>query len=450
MDTAIEKMKKQLKCKEKRISMKSKILFFSAVIICLFFSACKKECVHEFESQVTMDANCISEGVRTDTCKLCEYSCTEPVPTTDHFYDNGVITVPASCAEQGIRTYTCTVCNDTKTEQISKLEHEFDEGVETRAPSCAASGILTYTCNSCGETKSEEIGKLEHTFGEKTLSKEATCMDEGEISITCTLCGYQEVVEKTPKSDKHNYQNTVIRKPTCISRGEGKNVCTVCGHSVDCDYDLADHAYGDAVVTKEATCAQKGEKVYTCSVCGAVYTKEIPVKDHVWDDGACNTPATCTVCGYKSSKNRGHDYVFDFESKPSQNFAGQKLYRCTRCGNTKTTYYGQTGTYDFEAVKAVGLKRAKELGFGTAAVAPEKNPSNEKSYSSLYFMVEQQGGQKALENGVVNMVNRLYDDYMSGGADLSRYYVAITVWYSSSGSMGTGTFYVKASAYWYE
>lgn len=391
--------------------MKSKILIFAAVIICLIFAACQKECVHEFESQVTMDSNCISEGVRTDTCKLCGYSCTEPVPTTDHIYDNGVVTVTASCAEPGIRTYTCTVCNDTKTEQISKLEH---------------------------------------TFGEKTLSKEATCKDEGEISITCTICGYQEVVETTPKSDNHNYQNTVIRKPTCISRGEGKDVCTVCGHSVDCDYDLADHAYGDAVVTKEATCAQKGEKIYTCSVCGAVYTKEIPAKDHVWDDGACNTPATCTICGYKSSKNRGHDYVFDFDSKPSQNFAGQKVYRCSRCGNTKTTYYGQTGTYDFEAVKAVGLKRAKELGFGTASVAPGKNPSNEKSYSSLYFMVEQQGGQKALENGVINMVNRLYDDYMSRGADPSRYYVVITVSYSPSGSMGTGSFSVKASAYWYE
>lgn len=427
--------------------MKKKILLLITMMVCMAFSACGKECVHEFDSVITAEANCLEEGIKTDTCNLCGLSCTEPVPITDHCYDDGVVTQEASCTAEGIRTYTCTVCSDTRAEAIPMLEHEFDEGTETQTPTCSEKGVLTYTCKTCGETKTGEIDTLEHTFGEKAVTSKATCIAEGEITITCTLCGYQELVEKTPKSDKHDYKNNVIRKPTCTDRGKGEKVCTLCGHSVDCDYDLAEHSYGDALITKEATCAVKGEKTYTCSVCGHVKTSSISKKDHIWGTADCSDYAECTVCGTKNTKKTGHDYVVEEEFKYSSNFAGEKTSRCSRCGKTKTKLSGKHGNYDLDAARELGLKRAKELGFGTGTVTTENNDARGQKINKYFFQVELDGGQKALEKIVVSSVNGLYNSYKSSTGDVSLYDIKISVSYSISYSLGTGFFHVSVTAH---
>ena len=375
---------------------------------------------------------------------LSTTAATEPV--VNHVYDDGVVTIEASCGKPGVRSYTCTVCGEVKTEPIPALSHEYDKGVEVIEPNCAEPGVLTYICKNCGDIKSEEIDALEHAFGESTITKEATCKDEGEISVICTICGFREIVEKIPKTDEHNYQIKVVRKPSCVDRGKGENVCTVCGYSVACDFDLTDHTYGSPVVTKEATCAQNGEETYTCGVCGFIYTNERPKKDHVWDDGACSTAAICTVCAYESEKSRGHDYVLDSEKKASQNFAGRRVYRCSRCDNIKTNYFGQNGAYDFEAIKAAGWKRAKELGIGVAPAGYEVHTGHKVEYQNYYFMVELSGGQAALEQGAIQNVDVLYDYLIKHGIDLSDCYVVITVSYTTNGALGTGMFFITVSA----
>lgn len=386
--------------------MKKTLFVLIAICVCIAFSSCQKECIHDFDSAITAEANCLKEGVKTDTCKLCGYSCTEPIPTTDHDYDAGVVTVEANCTAEGTRTYTCSVCADTKTEPIPMVEHEFSEGVETKAPTCTEKGVLTYTCKGCGDTKDEELDTLEHVFGEKTVTGEPTCVAEGEISVFCTLCNHQEQVEKIPKSDKHDYTDKVIRKPTCTDRGKGEKVCTLCGHSVECDYDLANHSYGDA---------------------------------------ECNTYAKCTVCGSKSPEKAGHDYVVVEDYKPTDHFAGQKVSKCSYCGKTETKLYGKNGKYDLDAAKNVGLKHAKELGFGMGTVTTESNDGRDQNISTYFFSVEYEGGQKALEKIVIRAVDRLYNGY---GSSSSKYNIKITVSYYTSGALGTGYFVVTATAHY--
>lgn len=427
--------------------MRKLSILLIAMIGCLALSACGKECIHEFASTMTEEANCVVEGVRTDTCKLCAYSCTEPVPTTDHDYDDGIVTVEASCTAEGTRTYTCGVCNNIKTEPVPMVEHEFNEGVETQAPTCDAKGVVTYTCKNCGEAKTGEIDMLEHVFGEKTVTSEPTCLAEGEVSVECTLCGYRNLVEKLPKTDKHTYENKVIRKPTCKDRGKGEKVCTLCGYSVDCDYDLADHSYGDAVVTKEATCSAKGEKTYTCTVCGHVKTKSISKKDHTWGTAECNSYAKCTICGSKSSEKIGHDYVLENDYKPNDFFAGEKWYKCSRCEKIKKKIYGASGNYDLDAAKEAGLKRARELGFGTGTVTTEAVGNSKQQLSGYYFNIDVDGGQKKLEKMAVSLVNALYRSHKSSTGDVSRYNIKITVSYGTSGALGTGYFNVVASVH---
>lgn len=370
----------------------------------------------------------------------------EPQATVNHIFDDGVITVEASCSAPGVRSYTCTICGEVRTEPIAAVSHVYDEGVETRDPNCANPGTLIYTCKNCGDIKTEEIGTLEHTFGEKTITKEASCKDAGEISVTCTLCGFQKVIETIPKTNDHNYQNQVIRSPSCVDPGKGENICSVCGDRVACEYDLTDHAYGDAVIVREATCSQKGERAYRCDVCGASYTEEIPVSDHLWDDGACNTPGTCTVCGCKSEKNRGHDYVLVFEEEASLDFVGRKVYRCSRCEGRKTSYWGQTGTYNLGAVKSAGQERAKALGLKVAPAGYEVHTGHKEEIQKYYFTVEQAGGQAALEQAAVQGVNRLYNYLVEHGIDLSDCYVVITVSYRVDAALGTGIFTVTVSA----
>lgn len=367
----------------------------------------------------------LTTPVTDDSGQPGESAATEP--TVSHVYDEGVVTKEPSCAEPGIRSYTCTVCGEVKTESIAVLSHAYDDGVEIHEPNCAEQGAVTYTCKVCGQTKTEGISTLNHTFAEQALTKAATCKEEGEITVTCTLCGFQQIVEKLPKTNTHTYENTVIRKPTCVDRGEGADICTLCGHSIPCDYELTDHTYGNAVVTKEATCTQKGQKTYTCSVCKVEYTKTIEKKDHIWDDGPCNAPGTCTVCGTTGSANRGHDYYLDADYPPSNMYPGQKSYRCNRCDGRYITYYNDWGEYDLANAVAAGIKRAKELGFGTAYSAPDnKDHLLCKSRKLAYYETtygRSPAGQMKTE--MVKLIDKVYETFPYD--NYADYYVVATI-----------------------
>lgn len=48
-----------------------------------------------------------------------------------------------------------------------------------------------------------------------------------------------------------------------------------------------EHAWDEGKVTKEATCTEAGEKVFTCQRCGETKTEEIPALGHNFVDGVC-------------------------------------------------------------------------------------------------------------------------------------------------------------------
>ena len=374
-------------------------------------------------------------GTQTDTCKLCGYTCTTTVPATAHSYDAGVVSQAASCTAEGTLTYTCKICNQAKTGSIPMLEHGFDEGVETQASTCSEKGVLTCTCKTCGKTHAEAIDTLEHTFGDQTITKASTCVAEGEITVCCTLCGHQELVEKIPKSDNHDYKNKVICKPTCKDRGQGEQVCSLCGHSVTCDYDLTDHTYGNAVVTKQATCTSKGEKTYTCTVCGDVRSETISKIDHTWNKPNCNTAATCTVCGKKGSVQE-HNYVIEFIFPAHPTSLGTKTYKCTRCSDTMTTYFGSGGTYDMAALKNTGVAYTKKLGFITDP-CPGHGSYSKITREPYYSVVSLNGGDKMLEDMLISMI----DEMDNRCEDNSQYYAEVRVAYVNSHATREGAYF---------
>ncbi len=91
----------------------------------------------------------------------------------NHQYDEGVITTKVTCVTDGIKTFTCKKCNDKKTEIISATGHEYDNGVITTPANCTNDGIKTFTCKKCDNKRTETIPATGHNYN----------------GITCTLCG---------------------------------------------------------------------------------------------------------------------------------------------------------------------------------------------------------------------------------------------------------------------
>ena len=82
----------------------------------------------------------------------------------DHTWNEGEITKEATCTQDGVKTYTCENCGETKTETIPAA-HKWDEGKVTKEPTCTVKGVKTYTCSVCGKTKTEEIATVAHKYG---------------------------------------------------------------------------------------------------------------------------------------------------------------------------------------------------------------------------------------------------------------------------------------------
>ena len=82
-------------------------------------AATTAEHVHEYDDWiVTKEANCVTTGIRSRTCRICGEVQTEVIPKTDHTWDEGVITKQPTETSNGSRLYTCTVCKANKSEII--------------------------------------------------------------------------------------------------------------------------------------------------------------------------------------------------------------------------------------------------------------------------------------------------------------------------------------------
>ena len=201
------------------------------------------------DGEVTTEATCTKEGVKTYTCTYngCGETKTEAIPATgEHTWDEGKVTKEATCTKEGVKTYTCD-CGKTKTEVIPATgEHTWDEGKVTKEATCVKEGVKTYTCD-CGETKTEAIPVSDvHTWDEGKVTKEATCTEEGEKLYTCTIegCG------KTKTEAVEKLAHTVDEKTWKHDDKNHWHVCSVCGEKVD----LEAHAGGKATATKKAVC----------------------------------------------------------------------------------------------------------------------------------------------------------------------------------------------------
>ncbi len=113
----------------------------------------------------------------------------------------------------------------------------------------------------------------------------------------------------------------------------------------DTSIEHTEHVWNDGEISKEATCAEAGEKIYTCKVCGETKTEAIEALGHAYSE----------------------EWTVDREATCEE--AGSKSHHCTRPGCD--------GKSDVTVIEALG----HEWGEGKETKAPTCTEAGEKTYT---------------------------------------------------------------------
>ena len=106
-----------------------------------------------------------------------------------------------------------------------------------------------------------------------------------------------------------------------------------------------EHVWNDGEISKDSTCTEAGEKIYTCKVCGETKTEAIEALGHAYSD----------------------EWTVDKEATCEE--AGSKSHHCTRPGCDSKT--------DVTVIEALG----HEWGEGKETKAPTCTEAGEKTYT---------------------------------------------------------------------
>ena len=362
---------------------------------------------HDLAEHAAQAPTCTEPGWSIyQTCTRCDYTTFEELAATGHNYES-TVTTESTCTTDGVLTYTCTNCGDSYTETITASGHDYESAVTAEA-TCTTDGVLTYTCANCGDSYTETITASGHDY-ESTVTAEATCTTDGVRTYTCANCGdsYTEVIPATG----HSYTSRVTTQPgctttglrtyTCINCGDrytqtivatGHNyvdgVCTVCGaeythdhiiinnNGVEeiCDLDkVYDYNQYSNVLTiagnYELSCAKPGYAVFSCPKCNMPIAIEVTIDhtiiEHNGKAATCTEPGwndyvTCEYCDYTTYKEipaKGHNYSSAIETQPSCMTDGVRRYTCSICGDNYTEFISAKGhTYENGVCTACGHK----------------------------------------------------------------------------------------------
>lgn len=294
---------------------------------------------HSYTSEVTKEATCGEDGVRTYTCTVGSepHSYTEPIPATNnHTAGTPVETViqAATCGAEGSKKVVtkCSVCDTVMSEETVAIpatgKHTWDAGRVTKEPTETETGIMTYECTVCHQTKTEDIPVKEHVHKYSAVVTAPTCTQRGYTTYTCACS--DSYVSDYVDALGHNFD----------TNGDG---------TVD---------EKDGVVTTAAKCEEDGVRTYTCTrncgETGYTYTEAIPATGHTpgeevvtiikeakcTEKGEKNTTVKCTECNkVLSSVNEeieklGHNFVKGETVAPTIRAEGYTLYECSRCDAT--------------------------------------------------------------------------------------------------------------------
>ena len=360
--------------------------------LCFLFVACKQECTHSYQSEITQAPSCTQEGVETFTCVHCQDSYTQPVPVIEHAYAPGAVEKEPTCAEEGIQKYVCVHCSAEKTQPVEKLAH---------------------------------------TFEETTVTKEPNCTEKGQCVGDCVVCGAKGVTGELPTNDVHVFTTTVVREATCTDKGEGLNTCTLCQHSESCQFELKKHTYGKDTILTDATCTKKGKLEHTCKVCGHTAKETISATGHSWTGATCTKAGTCSVCG-ATGKKTDHNYTVITDTKYTEKAAGELTKECKDCGKKVTQYRTRRYTINLDTVRSKLSAYAKSRGFKVKLHSFSEEPYKYSITANSLDTLQRGGNEWIIKNGKTK-IDHAYSAYASSLAGIGAYTLHINVYHKYAG-----------------
>lgn len=244
----------------------------------------------------------------------------------EHTWDKGTVVLAATENQEGMMRYKCTVCSKQKTESIDKLPHKHvfknvkkDEFLKAEAD-CVNAAVYYQSC-ACGEagTGTFEFGNpLGHDFGNWIYEIAATCTKTGTVGhYHCARCqlnfdaNYAELEEISIAIKSHSYTTENPASQYLKSAADCKQPAVyfyscVCGSMGDKTFEygeVAEHAFGNGVVTLPATETSTGVRTFTCAVCSITKTEVInailPQNQPIYELDAFN--CYYTVAGFNGA-----------------------------------------------------------------------------------------------------------------------------------------------------
>ncbi len=257
------------------------------------------------DEYLASEATCEAKATYYKNCSVCGEVSDETFESGElaaHTWaevaDEKYLATEATCEAKATYYKSCSVCGEASDETFEAGElaaHTPTKVVDDKylATEATCENKATYytSCSVCGEALDAtfEDGDLaEHKYGEWVVTKEATETETGLKEKECSVCG-DKVTEEIPvistEECTHEWVEVVDAKylaseATCEAKATYYKSCSLCGEASEETFEageLAEHKYGEWVVTKEPTETETGLKEKECSVCGDKVTEEIPV-----------------------------------------------------------------------------------------------------------------------------------------------------------------------------
>ena len=256
-----------------------------------------------YTSETIMEPTCVVNGVRRDTCSLCNETRLESIAANGaHDWYETARTQP-SCTAVGKINYACHNCDRTKTENIEKLGHDYvlDEE-QSQLPTCTADGYEIRKCSRCNMTSRNAVNATGHTPDELSyvIEREPNCTEEGITTALCTVCG--ERYEMVVSAVGHSYENVLVAIEDKPGHSLSTPTCTVCGFTSTPDtvHNEWIEGYYKTTVVTQGSCVVAQVSIDTCDLCGKERRNTTPAPGHKYsytglDDGG-RMSYFCSTC----------------------------------------------------------------------------------------------------------------------------------------------------------
>ena len=333
---------------------------------------------HTLKQTEHIDPTCTQKGCTKYICEKCNHEITVDIEAVEHnFSDEWKY-------DDTNHYHVCTICH---TETSGTEEHKWDSGTVEKLPDCTNMGVIRYECTVCGANKIEDIpvNAEAHDWGDRKISADPTKENKGTIQSVCNInsqhvktaeipaltdnvfwklidltvpscteegyevyeCEYGQVTVTNPTTE-HTPVTDKRKEPTCTETGltEGSH-CGVCSKVLTEQkvVDAFGHRWNDGKVTTPPTEYTAGIKTYTCTVCGAQREETLPAlaHKHTWSE-VYSTDEThhwfiCTKCGENGERKDYGEHIWndgEITKQPTADETGERLFKCTVCGKTKT------------------------------------------------------------------------------------------------------------------